>query len=84
MYRENSDDVQRHPLSFQQSTNYHMLVNYPRLRKQVSKMIRRNSLWCSYRAGNSACTYKQDWKTLNSCGTGQSTQENLASLVSSD
>lgn len=62
------DDLQRHTLSFQQSSSQHMLVkNNLRLRKEVSKMVRRNSSWCPHRARNSACSYSQ---------TGN-TQENL-------
>lgn len=61
------DALQRHTLSFQQSSCQHMLVkNNLRLRKEVSKMVRRNSFWCRHRARNSACSYQPDWKTPNS------------------
>lgn len=60
------DALQRHTLSFQQSSSQHMLVkNYLRLTKEVSKMVRRNSSWCPHRARNSACSYQPDWKTPN-------------------
>lgn len=56
--RENPGGLQRCPVNIQQRTDQHVLVkSYPKL-KEIFKLVRRNSSWCSQRARSNVCAYQ--------------------------
>ena len=46
----------------------HMWGNYQRPGKELSKRIRRNSMQCSHRTWNSACSHQSHWKISSFLG----------------
>ena len=47
----------------------------PRARETPRERIRRKSGWCTHKACNSVCFHQPDWKTPNSRGPGEGSQE---------
>lgn len=63
------------PCSTQQSTNHARVREAHEARERPQERIRRKSGWCSHKTRNSVCFHQPDWKTHNSWGPGESSQE---------
>lgn len=63
------------PCSTQQSTNHAHVREAHEARESPRERIRRKSGWCSHQTRNNVCFCQPDWKTHNSWGPGESSQE---------